>query len=67
MIAEMAPPERRQLILAATRNAFLDGLPSGMRVAAVATALGAVLARVFLPARGADLNASTPESETATA
>jgi EmrB/QacA subfamily drug resistance transporter len=67
MIAEMAPPEGRQLILDATRDAFLEGLHSGVRVAAVATALGAVLALVFLPARGVDLNASTPEQESAPA
>jgi predicted MFS family arabinose efflux permease len=67
MIAEVAPPEGRQLILDATRDAFLEGLHSGVRVAAVATALGAVLALVFLPARGVDLNAPTPDSETAAA
>jgi EmrB/QacA subfamily drug resistance transporter len=63
MIAEMAPPEGRTLILDATRDAFLEGLHSGVRVAAVATAVGAVLALVFLPARGVDLNATTPSDE----
>lgn len=67
MIAEMAPPEGRTLILDATRDAFLEGLHSGVRVAAVATAVGAVLALVFLPARGVDLNATTPADEGAVA
>ena len=57
IVAERAPAAGRQLILDATRDAFLDGLHSGVRVAAVATAVGAVAALVFLPARGVDLNA----------
>lgn len=63
VIAERAPAEGRELILAATRDAFLEGLHSGVRVAAVATAVGAVAALVFLPARGVDLNAPQPDDE----
>ncbi|MHB1137907.1 MAG: DHA2 family efflux MFS transporter permease subunit [Microthrixaceae bacterium] len=51
MVAEQAPPEGRTVILDAARTAFLDGMSSGVRVAAVATALGAVAALLFLPAR----------------
>lgn len=61
IVAEQAPPEGREVILTAARDAFLEGLHSGVRVAAVATALGAVAALVFLPARGVDLNAAEPE------
>ena len=42
----------------------MEGLHSGVRVAAVATALGAIAALVFLPARGVDLNAARPEDTT---
>ena len=58
IVAEQAPAEGRQIILDATRDAFLEGMHSGVRVAAVATAIGAVTALVFLPARGVDLNAT---------
>jgi hypothetical protein len=61
IVAEQAPPQGRELILAATRDAFMEGLHSGVRVAAVATGLGAIAALVFLPARGVDLNANDPE------
>ena len=57
IVAERAPVEGRQIILDATRDAFLEGMHSGVRVAAAATAIGAVTALVFLPARGVDLNA----------
>jgi EmrB/QacA subfamily drug resistance transporter len=56
-VAELAPPAGRPIILDAARDAFMDGLSGGVRVAAVATALGALLAWRFLPARGVDLNA----------
>jgi EmrB/QacA subfamily drug resistance transporter len=61
IVAEQAPPQGRELILAATRDAFMEGLHSGVRVAAVATGLGAIAALIFLPARGVDLNANDPE------
>ncbi len=64
IVAERAPAEGRQIILDATRDAFMEGLHSGVRVAAVATALGAIAALVFLPARGVDLNAARPEDTT---
>jgi hypothetical protein len=67
IVAERAPAEGRQIILDATRDAFLEGMHSGVRVAAVATAVGAVAAIVFLPARGVDLNAPASDEETVTA
>jgi hypothetical protein len=45
-------------VLDATRDAFLQGLSGGVRVAAIATGIGAVAAMFFLPARGVDLNAT---------
>ncbi|MDQ7994002.1 MAG: hypothetical protein REI45_15130, partial [Propionicimonas sp.] len=51
MVAEQAPPEGRTVILDAARTAFLDGMSAGVRVAAVATGLGAIAALLFLPAR----------------
>lgn len=60
VVAERAPVEGRQIVLDATRDAFLEGMHNGVRVAAIATAIGAVAALVFLPARGVDLNATTP-------
>ena len=66
IVAEQAPAEGRQIILDATRDAFLEGMHSGVRVAAVATAIGAIAALVFLPARGVDLNATTSEDQPVT-
>jgi EmrB/QacA subfamily drug resistance transporter len=63
VVAEQAPGAGRELVLEATRQSFLDGLAGGVRVAAVATALGAVAALVFLPARGVDLNAVDPDED----
>lgn len=57
-VAEQAPAEGRELVLDATRDAFLQGLSGGVRVAAIATGIGAVAAMSFLPARGVDLNAT---------
>ena len=51
MVAEQAPPEGRTVILDAARTAFLDGMSSGVRVAALATGLGAIGALLFLPSR----------------
>ena len=64
--ASKAPAEGRQIILDATRDAFLEGMHSGVRVAAVATAIGAVAALVFLPAKGVDLNAAPPADQPVT-
>jgi DHA2 family multidrug resistance protein-like MFS transporter len=49
-VAEQAPPEGRAVVLDAARTAFLDGMSSGVKVAAAATFLGAVGALLFLPA-----------------
>jgi EmrB/QacA subfamily drug resistance transporter len=68
IIAERAPAQGRELILDATRQSFLDGLSAGVRVAAVATALGALAAWRFLPARavpdrpGQEGSSMTPSS-----
>jgi EmrB/QacA subfamily drug resistance transporter len=50
-VAEQAPEVARPIILDAARGAFLDGMSSGITVAAVLTAVGAVVALAFLPAR----------------
>ena len=50
-VAEQAPPEGRQIILDAARSAFLDGMSSGVKVAALATGIGAVAALLFLPSQ----------------
>jgi EmrB/QacA subfamily drug resistance transporter len=50
-VAEQAPEQARPLILDAARGAFLDGMSSGITVAAVLTAIGSVVALAFLPAR----------------
>lgn len=57
-VAEQAPPQGRTIILDAARSAFLEGMSAGVRVAAVATGLGAIAALLFLPSR-----AVTPEEE----
>jgi MFS transporter, DHA2 family, multidrug resistance protein len=51
VVADRAPAAGRPIILAATSDAFLTGLAGGVRVAGVATLVGAVAAAVFLPAR----------------
>ena len=51
VVAEQAPPAGRPIILDAATNAFLDGLSGGVRVAGVATVLGAIAAALFLPSR----------------
>jgi hypothetical protein len=50
-VAEQAPPVAQPIILDAARGAFLDGMSSGITVAAVLTAIGSVVAVLFLPAR----------------
>ena len=65
-VAELAPPAGQPIILDAARDAFMEGLAGGVRVAALATAIGAVLAWRFLPARGVDLNALPAETSPAT-
>jgi hypothetical protein len=49
VVAEQAPDGAR--ILAAARDAFMSGFAAGSLVAATATAVGAVLALLWLPAR----------------
>lgn len=51
MVAERAPEAARPTLVAIARDAFMDGMATGSRVAAVACALGAVAALRFLPAR----------------
>ncbi len=63
-VAEQAPPQGRTIILDAARSAFLDGMSSGVRVAALATGLGAVAALLFLPARAAAAPTGGAASET---
>jgi EmrB/QacA subfamily drug resistance transporter len=53
-VARQAPPEGREVVLAAARDAFLDGFASGLRVGAAVALVGAVLAYAFLPARAAE-------------
>ncbi len=62
-VAEAAPPEGRALIIEATREAFMDGLSAGVRVAAIATALAALVAWRFLPARGVNPDAPVSTSD----
>jgi EmrB/QacA subfamily drug resistance transporter len=50
-VARQAPPAARETILDAARNAFLDGMAAGTRVAAVAAVVGIALAIVALPGR----------------
>jgi len=66
-VAEAAPPEGRALIIEATREAFMDGLSAGVRVAAIATALAALVAWRFLPARGVDPDAPVTRADEVTA
>ena len=51
VVAEQAPPAGQPIILDAATDAFLDGLSGGVRVAGVATLVGAVAAALFLPSR----------------
>ena len=56
-VADMAPPAGRDIILDATRTAFLDGFSGGVRIAAAAAAIGSISAMIFLPARGTNVDA----------
>ncbi len=62
-VADMAPPAGRDIILEATRTAFLDGFSGGVRIAAAAAALGSISAMIFLPARGRDIDVTEPSAE----
>ena len=53
-VAAQAPAAAQPVILDAARQAFLDGMAGGTRVAAVGALIGAVLAALYLPARAAD-------------
>jgi len=58
-VAEHAPPAGRAVVLDATTDAFLGGFAGAVRVAALATALGALVAWRFLPARGVEPTSSS--------
>ncbi len=65
-VADMAPPAGRDIILDATRTAFLDGFSGGVRIAAAAAALGSISAMIFLPASGRDMDHATTDDPAGT-
>ena len=62
-VADMAPPAGRDIILDATRTAFLDGFAGGVRIAAAAAAIGSIAAMIFLPARGAEVDLAEVDAQ----
>ncbi|MGE3358371.1 MAG: DHA2 family efflux MFS transporter permease subunit [Acidimicrobiia bacterium] len=62
-VAAQAPAAAQPLVLGIARDAFMDGMATGSRVAAVACAVGAVAALRFLPARAVGAPASTGERD----
>lgn len=56
MVAERAPEQGRGLVVNAARNAFMHGWTSACLVAAGVAIVGSIMALVFLPNRGANID-----------
>jgi DHA2 family multidrug resistance protein-like MFS transporter len=53
-VAQKAPPALGKLLSTVAKSAFVDGMHTGLLVAAGAAFLGAIVAAVWLPARARD-------------
>ncbi len=62
-VAAKAPPVLGQTLSSVAKSAFVDGMHSGVLVAAGAAFLGAVVAAVWLPARAREDNLESQAAE----